>query len=224
MNISKETLAIFKNFASINLDYSLLMRTGNQLIAAAQGQTVASAIVIETFPVDFAFLDMSQFLSLASSIENPEFDFQSDLVLVSGKNTKTKLRYADIDLIARRCEHEKANKFVNTREKANNQFLITEQQLSEFIKTSSLLKLPILKLHSIGDGVILESHDGQNALSNRHVLTLTDNITPQTFSVSLQLDRLKFISGDYQVSVSDTLVQFSHNKQNIDYWIATTIE
>ena len=58
MKLSKETLSVIKNYASIN--NNLLFKPGNKLSTIAVGSTILStATVSETFDKEFAIYDVN---------------------------------------------------------------------------------------------------------------------------------------------------------------------
>ena len=62
VTLSKTTLAILKNFATINT--SIVVKTGNVLKTISNAENIlASAKVEETFPIDFAIYDLNQFIA-----------------------------------------------------------------------------------------------------------------------------------------------------------------
>ena len=65
MKLSSETLAVLKNFVSINA--SIEFKTGNKLATISPTKTVlAKATIKDTFPQDFCIHDLNQFLSVHS--------------------------------------------------------------------------------------------------------------------------------------------------------------
>ena len=61
MKLSKETLSVLKNFATIN--GNILIKTGNRLSTiSAQKNVMASTTVSENFDSDFGIYDLNEFL------------------------------------------------------------------------------------------------------------------------------------------------------------------
>jgi hypothetical protein len=82
MKISQQTLSILKNFASIN--GNILIRAGSNISTISpQKNILSNANVTESFPVQFAIYDLSQFLSAISLFEDPDFDFNESYVTIS---------------------------------------------------------------------------------------------------------------------------------------------
>ena len=58
MKISKETINVLKNYASINSN--LLLSPGNKLKTTSNTKTIASSVTVaEDFPVEFGIYDLN---------------------------------------------------------------------------------------------------------------------------------------------------------------------
>ena len=82
MIISDDTLNVLKNFASINPN--LVIKPGQKLKTISEAKTImASADIVEDFPLEFGVYDLNEFLSVYSLIEAPMLDFEDKSVLIS---------------------------------------------------------------------------------------------------------------------------------------------
>ena len=97
MKISESTFEVLKNFSTINP--SLSFKTGNVLrTVSPQKNILASAVVSESFPQDFAIYEMNQFLGLTSLFEDAVFDFGSSSLTVSeASQPSSQCRYTYTD-------------------------------------------------------------------------------------------------------------------------------
>ena len=86
MKLSRETLSILKNFATIN--DNLTIKPGNKLVTISAGKNIVADIsVTETFETEFGIYDLSEFLGVLSLFENPELVFSPKFVTIKeGKN------------------------------------------------------------------------------------------------------------------------------------------
>ena len=74
MKLSKGTLDILKNFATINTN--ILIREGNTLSTISTGKNIfARAEVTEAFPREFAIYDLNGLLPLLTLMEDTDVDF-----------------------------------------------------------------------------------------------------------------------------------------------------
>ena len=77
MKLSDETIAVLKNFATINPN--LVAKPGQKLTTIAESKTVmASADIVEDFPQEFGIYDLNEFLSVLSMIPEPDIQFMEN--------------------------------------------------------------------------------------------------------------------------------------------------
>ena len=85
MKLSKDTLALFKNYASINSN--LLLKQGNKLSTISSQKNVMSDVTVtESFPVDFGIYDLNEFLGAMSIFEDPELTFDAKVCKITQGN------------------------------------------------------------------------------------------------------------------------------------------
>ena len=74
MKLSESTVEVLKNFSTINP--SLVFKEGNLLrTVSPQKNILASSVVAESFPSDFAIYELNQFLGLNSLFDNGSIAF-----------------------------------------------------------------------------------------------------------------------------------------------------
>lgn len=89
MKLSKETVDVLKNFASINS--GIEFKTGNKIATISSSKTVlAKATLKDDFPQDFCVYDLNQFLSVYFLNKDPEIDFdESNVIFKNGRSRTT---------------------------------------------------------------------------------------------------------------------------------------
>ena len=98
MQISKETIDILKNFASINSN--LMIRKGKTLSTISTGKNIFSkADVTEEFPLEVAIYDLNSLLALLTVMENQEVNFGEKSLTISKGNGKFEYFYASPSVI-----------------------------------------------------------------------------------------------------------------------------
>ena len=81
MILSKETIAILKNYSTNN--QNIVFHPGNKISTiSTEGNLVAYAEIKEEFPVKFGIYDLSEFLGLISLFENPDLEFSDKYVII----------------------------------------------------------------------------------------------------------------------------------------------
>lgn len=198
MKLSKTTINLLRNFASINTN--LLITPGNKLLTVAANKTAfASAEVEETFETTFGLYDLGEFLGVLSIFEDPDLIFtEKSLTIAEGKN---RIRYmpADADVL---IYPKKEPKFTDEPEA---EFTLTAQQLSQIIKASSVLKVPFTTIKADGNKIQVLVHDKSNPNTNQFAIDV-DCETDKTFDLHIKVESLKMIPEDYQVLVSSAKV------------------
>ena len=212
MNLSKETLALIRNFAGIN--GSLMLKEGNTLATISEGKNVmAMATIAESFPQDFGIYDLNEFLGAVSIFNNTVLDFKEKYVTISdGGTSKIKYFAAGEGIV-------KAAPATIKFPTPDVTFTLTHEQLAMILKTSSALKAGDVAI--TGDGTTLRVivSDKKNATSNAYQVDIGE--TDQTFKANLKVENLKMIPGDYEVAVSSKKIsRFKNTSADITYYVA----
>jgi hypothetical protein len=213
MKLSENTLAILKNFSSIN--QSILVKSGSKLrTISVMKNILAEAEITETFPKDFAIYDLNQFLNGLSLHQDPDIDFSNDshLIIREGKR-KVKYFFADPEVIVSPPEKEISLPSQDVC------FQLEHSQLDKLIKASAVYQLP--DLSAVGEaGVIrLVVRDKKNDTSNEYSIVVGE--TDKEFTFNFKVENIKIIPGAYDVVVSQKLLaQFTNPKYNLCYYIA----
>jgi ribosomal protein L28 len=210
MKLSKETVALFKNFSGINTN--LLLKQGNK-IATISGQknVMADASVTETFP-DFAIYDLNEFLGAMSLFEDPELDFQDKYVSIKQGSMNIKFFAADASVLT---APQKAITFPD----AEINFSLSSAMLNMLHKTASVLRAADVSIVGDGSKITAIVGDKKNASGNSFSEPVGD--TDKTFKVNLKVENLKMLPGDYNVSISSKKIsRFKAPNSDLVYYVA----
>ena len=210
MKLSKETVALFKNFAGINSN--LLLKNGSKLATiSAQKNVMADVTVGETFP-DFAIYDLNEFLGAMSLFEDPELDFSDKYVSISQGSMKIKFFAADPSVLV---APQKAITFPD----AEINFNLSSANLNMIHKTASVLRAADVSI--VGDGSTITAVVGDKKNATGNSFSEPVGQTDKTFKVNLKVENLKMLPGSYDVKISfKGLAHFKNTKEDIQYWIA----
>jgi hypothetical protein len=210
MKLSKETVALFKNFAGINSN--LLLKSGNKLATiSGQKNVMADATVTESFP-DFGIYDLNEFLGAMSLFDDPELDFQDKYVSIKQGNMNIKFFAADASVLT---APQKSITFPD----AEINFNISTDKLTMIHKTASVLRSPDVSIVGDGSSITIVVGDKKNATGNSfsEVVGTTD----KKFKVNLKVENLKMLPGDYQVSISSKKIsRFKSPTSDLVYYVA----
>jgi len=211
MKLSKETLALIKNFAGINSN--ILLKTGNALnTVSAQKNIMASTTVGESFPQEFGIYDLNEFLSAMSLFEDPELDFQDKYVTIKQGNQGIKFFATEPSVLV---TPSKPIVFPDS----DIDFKLTEKNLSMILKTAAVLHGSDVSL--VGDGTKLTVVVGDKKNPTGNSFEEQVGNTDKSFTINLKVDNLKMIPGDYDVSISSRKIsRFKSTKGDLVYYVA----
>ena len=192
MKFSKETIAVLKNYSSINPN---IMLKGSVLTTISpQRNVVASVSVEEKFPVDFGVYDLSQFLGVLSLFTEPDVTFTEKVATF--KEGKNSIKYYAADAAVLKLPPDKQIKFPN----ADVSLKITSTQLGQVIKTAGVLGAPDFSI--VGDGETISLVVGDLKVDTGNQFSIELDSTDMTFSANFKVENLKMIVQDYSVEIS----------------------
>ena len=205
MQISKTTLGILKNFASIN--QSIVVDPGSELKTISNVKDMfANATVEETFETPFAIYDLNEFLGVIALFEEPEFDFQSDRVIISEGDTVQEYFYADRSVIS--TPPEKGI----TLPSVEVETAITKESLGRMKRAAAVNNATDMTFSN--EGIFV--HDKSVPTSNRFIERKENS---GRYDLSISVDKLKFIDEDYDVNIcAKGLANFKGS--SVEYFVA----
>lgn len=212
MELSKQTLDLFKNYATINSN--LLIKPGTKISTKAATEDIVSiANVLETFDKEAGIYNLNEFLGVVSLFSKPDFVFEDTHVVIKEGKNQIKYMYADASLLT------VLDKKI-TMPQAEINFSLSVAQLQKIQKAAAALS--VCDLAFIGDGktITAKVFDSKNPTSNGFELEL-DDPTNLNFSVLFKIEKLKMYQGNYDVSISKKMISMFKNKDfDILYYVA----
>jgi ribosomal protein L28 len=210
MKLSKETVALIKNFAGINSN--LLLKSGNKLATiSAQKNVMADATVTETFP-DFGIYDLNEFLGAMSLFDDPELEFTDKFVSIKQGGSNIKFFAADASVLT-------APQKAITFPEAEINFTVTANILNMIHKTASVLRAADVSIVGDGSKITAVVGDKKNATGNSFSEPVGQ--TDKTFKVNLKVENLKMLPGEYEVSISSKKIsRFKSPSSDLVYYVA----
>lgn len=215
MKFSESTINVLKNFASINA--GMQFKEGSVVRTISKGQNVlGKATVTETFEKDFVIYDLNRFLSLCSSLTDPEIVINSDAnnLTVKSGTSKTTYGLADESMIV--APPVKELKIENSEVN----FKLTKDDMNQVLKMSGILGLPNIAVTGNGFEISISALDIKNTDSDNFSINV--GRTSANFRMIFVTENLKMIPGTYDVAISSKgISHFKHVTDQIEYWIAT---
>ncbi len=211
MKISKETLSVLKNFASIN--GNILIKQGSTLSTINAAKNVlATATVTDEFPIDFGVYDLNEFLGIVSLYNEPEIEFTSHFAKIKGGNASVKYFAADPSVLT---IPEKTIKFPTS----DVEFQLTSSELANVLKTASVLRAPDISVVGKNGELTIQVCDLKNATANSSEFEIGK--TDVEFVANFKVENLRLMSLDYTVSISSKKIsRFVSSDESITVYIA----
>ncbi len=222
VTLSKTTLDVLKNFATINS--SIVFRQGSTVRTISNAENILAKYTgEEIFPTDFAIYDLSQFLMGISLFNDPQLEFTSkDYVNIKGGRQSAKYYFSDPEITLKSAP-EKNVKFPGS----DIQFTLTGEELYNIQRASAIYSLPDLTFYSEeGSNTIrLILRDKENDTSNTYDLSV-EGTTTGTFSLDLKIENIRVLNSpsnpiDYVIKVSQHLIsEWTSQDADLKYYIA----
>lgn len=200
MKLSVETMAILSNFASIN--QNIHIEPGNYIKTKSPASSViAIAKVPEEFPRAFSIYELSKLLNVFSLFEDPEIEFYDGHLDVSYKRAKASFAYTNTALVDAIKDYSKNIKEADP----SATFTIDDATFKRIQKSAKLFGIEDININSNGDNIVVNASDAplSKANANRYSIDIEPTTTDYSnFSVNIKLDSLRFLPGDYEVSIA----------------------
>lgn len=211
MKLSKDTIAIFKNFSSINSN--LIIKPGSSLTTVSVGKNIiASAVVAEEFPSQFGIYDLNEFLGAFSLFQDPDLTFTDKHVTI--KEGKNSVRYfgASSNVLTEAPTPK-------TLPTPDIEFDMSAQMLTQIQRVASVLKVADFSL--IGDGETIAISVGDKTNPTGNSFSSEVGVTDKVFRVNLKVENLKMMQTDYRVAIgAKKVARFQATNQQLMYYVA----
>lgn len=191
MKLSKETVNIFKNFATINTN--LLLTPGSKVATKSAKKTITGNVtVVEDFPIEFGIYDLNEFLGALALFESPDLEFTDKYVTIKENSDQIKVYKAEKGVLV---YQEKEITFPEVYV----DFSLPANVLSNIQRTSAVLHAEVLSvIGKDGQLIVQVGKQKQEANSYQNVIGTTD----KTFKANMLIEHFKMVPGDYQVTLS----------------------
>lgn len=215
MKLSRDTLAIFKNFSAINSNLSI--KAGNKLTTISSGKNIiAEVVVAEDFPSDFGIYDLNEFLGALSLFESPDLEFSDKCVTI--KEGKNGVRYFAANQSVLTVVPN-----IKAFPEADIEFNLSGQMLSQIQRVASILKVSDFSVVGDGETIAINVGDKTNPTGNSYTSELGS--TDKEFKINFKVENLKMMAGDYVVSIGGKKIsRFQAVNQELKYFVALELD
>ena len=218
MKLSDKTLAVLKNFSSINS--GIAFKAGNKISTVSpQKNILADAEIDETIPRDFCIYDLNNFLSAISLFrDGAELAFDDRNVIIkniSDGRTSIKYRFTDPTMVIGAPDRRPNIQEVDVS------FTFTQEDFNWVTKTASVLGSPNIAIESDGSVVGITTFDANNDSAHVNTTNLTNmDGNGKTYKLIFKTENLKMIPGEYNVEISSKgIAKFTGKTDNIVYFV-----
>lgn len=219
MHISKTTMGILKNFASINTN--LLIDPGNRLATFAQSKNIlAEAYIEEVFPCEFTIYDLYEFLGAFNLFDDPELTFNEKVVMIGENDKHVNYRSTERDILIREGD-DILGILRKRRDIVDNVFTeinLSSELITQIKKVSAVLKAGDFCIIGDGEKTTVLITDKSNSSTNNFSAIVGD--TDKTFRANFKIENLKILPDNYTLSITPKLGCFTAKNIMIKYFIA----
>lgn len=213
-------IKVFQNFSNINP--SIVIEPDKvQVISIAKS-------VVGVYPFEnpynfekFGIYEMSDFLSVLSVLDKPEFEVLDKYLLIKGSNNdKVKYFTTAIDLMP---------KVPNVEEKFSKidcelDFDLPIEKLTYINKMASIFKSKFIFFETVNKKIKITVGDELESSYNNYEIDIEDNIRSNKLDVPVKIcmSDFKIMSGDYSVKISKKISKWS-NLNGVTYYIFCSV-
>lgn len=213
MKISDKTVKILQNFATINQGIVFNPgRTIRTIIEDGSGSVFAEATIDETLEHTFGVYDLKKLLNLLSLSKNPDLSVTDTHLKIKGDKSVVSLRHTNTKLIKTPPDLNIVTTYFVT-------FPMSVLDLKWVFNTSTILGTKHIAFRGENGKLTCDVSDVEGRIVDEGSLEL--GATEHTFKAVLLVDKLKLVSGDYDVSISNRgALLFSSKNTKLKYWIS----
>lgn len=218
MKLSKITVDILKNFASIN--QGIIFKKGKQLRTMnVMKNTFAVAEISDDIPNEFAIYDLNEFLSTYSIFGDCDVIFKDTMLVFENPGEQIEYHYSSPSVVV--SPGDKKIRLPSEDKK----FTLTKEVFEKIQKSSSVMRLKDIAIDCSGITIF-----NRNSVGNKHHISLNvecDETIGEQVPSFIKVENLKLIPVDYDVIICNKgLTRFSSRSEEykIEYHIALEIE
>ena len=156
-------------------------------------------------------------MAVLNLVDDPELEFTKDYIKVKDHSGLSSVKYhlSEPSVLTTYSQ-------VFKMPEPDLSFKLTANLISKLKKASSTLGNSMLQIKPDKDQMIsLSVVDPENNTSNVYDISIPGKYDPDTnFKFDMQIDNMKFIAGDYDVTITSKLISNFKNEMDAQYWVA----
>ena len=218
MNLSNDTVAVLKNFATINSN--LVVNPGSTVKTISEAKNIlATATINESFDTNFGIYDLNEFLGVLGMFDSPELKVSDDNNSAIVKQDKRSVKYffSDPSILTSPSKDISMPSSEVT-------FKLTNDDMNAIKRASSTLGVTdVIVIGEAGSNKIkLQVTDVRDATANSFDIELDEcTRSAEAFKFVFNIANFKFVPGDYNVQITSKLIShFKNATIPVEYWVA----
>lgn len=214
MKLSENTLAILKNFSSINS--GVVLQKGNVQKTISPEQTIlVEAHLEDDMPETFGIYDLNQFLGNVTTLKSPELKFSSESVVMDDGDMQLNYYSCSPSLIISPPQGRDL-----VLKNVDVSFALSNNTLTKLLRLAAMNNLSHLTVIGKNGELRLQTHEKSNDTSN-FASTKIDDYSGKDFVVSFKTENLRLIPDNYNVEIAiGGFAKFVNASGKLTYFIA----
>lgn len=214
MKLSENTLAILKNFSSINS--GVVLQKGNVQKTISPEQTIlVEAHLEDDMPETFGIYDLNQFLGNVTTLKSPELKFTSESVVMDDGDMQLNYYSCSPSLIISPPQGRDL-----VLKNVDVSFTLSNNTLTKLLRLAAMNNLTHLTVIGKNGELRLQTHEKSNDTSN-FASTKIDDYNGKDFVVSFKTENLRLIPDNYNVEIAiGGFAKFVNTSGKLTYFIA----
>lgn len=222
MKLSDNTIAVLKNFGSIN--QGIFFKKGKTLRTVSAGKNIlAKATIPDEISHDFGIYDLNEFLSVVSLYKNDlDVEFDSKNLVISGLKGRSSMTYRTCDATMIQTPPEKELQMPECEISIS----LSDTDFKWILDTANVLGSPQVAIQSEGanEPVSVITFDATNDSAHTQSLKLDVKSTGKYRMIFKTENIQKILSGAYDIKVSSKgIAHFKNTKFPIEYYVTTEV-
>ncbi len=213
MIIDKFTIAVLKNFASINS--SILIKEGNVITSGIPDVIKATANLDVTFPKRFALDNLSKFihiLDIFGTSPDLNVEFFDNFLIVSSGSRQFKIMYTEESIIQDCIVSDQQIELPSIDVILN----INSETFSQLSKALKILGLSEIHIHGDGETLFISIIDSENSSSDSYSVELKKS--EQKFRAVFKAEHFNLFPCSYEITICKRgIARFLSDK--LEYYI-----
>jgi hypothetical protein len=214
MKLSDNTIAVLKNFSTVN--QSLQFKNGKVLRTISPLKTIfVEATVEEEFDSTFCLFDLNKLLAKISLYKEAELGFDADRLMIATPDKKKSdyIKYCSEKVIVTPPEKQ------ITLDNPDCEFSLSKEDLEWMRRSAGISGSPNFVFESDGTTITFMATDLKDDSSDQSRIEI--GTSDKKFRVAMKVENFKMMDGSYDVAVSKKgLSRFKNKDVDITYFIA----